>query len=64
MKLSGIVCTVGDLQPEDVPIVGEPGFQLRLHDGRVVTVCGLTREECREAAKHFLDGATLTLAAA
>lgn len=67
MKLEGYFCTVGELDETDaVPIVGVPAIQLQMADGRVVTLTGLTREECREASRAglFLKTVTLTLAVA
>lgn len=65
MKLTGYICTVGELQPGEAPeIVGVPAVQLRLTDGRIVTITGLTRADCRVAAKLYMTDAVLSIGAA
>lgn len=62
MRISGELITVGDLVEADLqPVAGVPGFQLRLQDGRIVTISGLNRDEARAAAAHFGDLVSLNL---
>jgi hypothetical protein len=61
MTLTGDLCTIGELVPDDCPaLVGVPALQIRMGE-RIVTLTGLTRQECAEAAAFFMDRVTLTL---
>jgi hypothetical protein len=55
LELCGEMVTIGDLVEEDMPaqLLGTPAIQLRTADGRVITITGLSREECRTAAPLF-----------
>lgn len=62
MKLAGHLCQIGLLvEMESDGLAGEPAMQIRLRDGRLITIAGLTEAECREAAPMFLDGVVLTI---
>ena len=61
LTLTGELWAIGDMQPEDAPqIVGVPMVQIQMPGGRIVTLSGLTREECRRAAL-LLSGVTITI---
>lgn len=58
--LNGEMCTIGDMQPgEEVALVGTPRLEVRLEDGRVILLSGLTRDECRVLAPLFMDRVAL-----
>lgn len=64
MHLTGELLTVGDLAEEDMQsALGVPAVQLRIGDGRIVTISGLTRDEARAAAEHFGERVSINLAA-
>ena len=54
VRLCGELITVGDLSLDDIPFSAEePSAQIRLPNGRVITLIGLTREEARTVASNF-----------
>lgn len=60
--LNGEMCTIGDMQPgEEVALVGTPRLEVRLEDGRVILLSGLTRDECRALATLFMDRVSLAV---
>lgn len=64
LRLRGEMITIGDMSEDDVPpMVGVPAVQVRLAGGRVITLTGLTREECRTAVPHFLNECEVTVGA-
>jgi len=64
MNITGELVTVGEMDEDDMPeIIGVPRIQIRTESGRIITVTGLTREEVRAAAPHFLDAVSLSLTA-
>lgn len=64
MNIRGKFVVIGELSAEDVPAGGVPAIQIKTADGRVVTVTGLSREECRSAGSLFMEQVTLSLDAA
>jgi hypothetical protein len=61
MMLTGDLCTIGELVAADCPdLVGVPAIQINM-DGRIVTLTGLTRQECAAAAAFFMDRVTLSI---
>lgn len=63
--LSGELCSLGNLAAEDLPnqIVGQPSVQIRLESGRVITLTGLTKDECIGMAAMFGDAVLLSIGA-
>jgi hypothetical protein len=63
LKLAGKLEALGELQPEDIPSdpLNRATAVIALHDGRRVTVTGLTREECRKIAPDFGEPFTLSM---
>jgi hypothetical protein len=65
LEVIGEMFAVGDMDEQDAPtIIGVPAVQIRLADGRIVTVTGLDRDEARTAANHFGKNVAITLALA
>lgn len=63
MNITGELCTIGELS-ESPACAGVPGIQIRLACGRVVTLTGLSRDECVAAAPVFLQPVRLIVEAA
>jgi hypothetical protein len=58
LSLTGEVCEIGDLEPD------VPGFRMKLSDGRVITVTGLSRAEVIGVGTYFHRSATISVRAA
>ena len=55
IELSGEVVAVGDMQLDEAAgLARMPRVMLRTYDDRIVTVSGLTQDECRACAEAFL----------
>jgi hypothetical protein len=55
---------VGDLAAESLPdLVNSPSVQVQTADGRLVTIAGLTREECRAVAPGLFKPAHVIIGA-
>lgn len=64
LNLRGEICTVGDLRLEDLqPMVDVPGVLLRMPDGRIITLSGLTREECQACSAAIESAASFRVTA-
>lgn len=64
LLLTGEVLTVGDIMTDDLlPFRNQPRVELRLPDGRIVLLAGLTQDECRACASRFLRDVTLSIGA-
>lgn len=62
LRLTGEGVQVGDMSAEDVAqFAGKPAFSLRLPDGRIVVLIGLTRDEARVCVHGFMAPARITV---
>jgi hypothetical protein len=51
LRLDGELVFVGDLLDDELPkLANTPSVQIQTADGRLVTITGLSREECRAVA--------------
>ncbi len=51
VRLDGELVFVGDLLDDELPkLANTPSVQIQTADGRLVTITGLSREECRAVA--------------
>lgn len=65
LQLNGEGVEIGDMRAEDVAtLAGQPAFSLRLPEGRVVVLIGLTRDEARSCWPGFMSPARFTVSAA
>lgn len=65
LRVAGDGVQIGDMQAEELALLaGQPAFSLRLPDGRVVVVIGLTRDEARACVPGFMAPARITVSAA
>lgn len=56
LSITGEVVSIGDISADEAPnIVGVPHVGIKLTSGRLVTVIGVSREECRALAPLFMD---------
>lgn len=63
--MTGEGVQIGDMQADELEkMAGQPAFSLRLPDGRVVVVIGLTRDEARACVPGFMAPARITVSAA
>lgn len=65
LVIAGKVFAVGELSDADAPLtIGIPAIQLKLACGRVVTITGLSRDECAAAGPMFMSSVRLIVEAA
>lgn len=65
LHLNGEGIQIGDIGADDLlRMVGQPALSMRLADGRIVVIVGMTRDECRECLPAFLAPARLTVSSA
>ena len=65
LQLNGEGIQIGDIGPDDlVQMEGQPALSVRLADGRVVMLVGMTRDECRQCLPAFLSPARFTVSSA
>lgn len=63
MKIQGEMVAIGDLNVKDLhaQIVGVPAIQVRLADDRIITIAGLSRDECIVGAEMLGSRVVLQL---
>lgn len=65
LTLNGEGIQIGDIAAEELALLaGQPAISVRLSDGRVVVLVGMTRDECRACVPAFMSPARLTVSAA
>ena len=58
----GQLVAVGDMQSLDLSLcVGHPRVLIRTDDGRIVTICGLSRHEATSVAHLLMHGVELAV---
>ena len=62
IKLSGQVVSMENIDVSELqPLLDAPRVQFAMSNGRVVTLSGLTVEECRAFAPLFLSDVTICI---
>jgi hypothetical protein len=65
LNLNGECVQIGAICSDELALMaGKPALSVSLHDGRVVTIVGMTHDECRKCLPAFLAPARLTVSSA
>jgi len=63
INLSGQVVSMGNMDVSELPpLLAAPRVQFAMSNGRIVTLSGLTMEECRSFAPLFLSDVIISIA--